>query len=106
VLFRSADVRGVGDGHVLEARLGPAHKDLLFSPRADGSVLVVTSACPHSGCVVDFDAAHTEWTCPCHDSRFTLEGKVLGGPAKKSLVVPPSRVEGETLVVELASLRR
>lgn len=100
-----ADIRAVGEGRVLEARLEPAFRDLLFSPRADGTVVVVTANCPHRGCVVDFDASHSEWQCPCHDSRFSLEGVVKSGAAKKNLLVPVTRVEGESLVVELERLR-
>ncbi|MCU0697747.1 MAG: Rieske 2Fe-2S domain-containing protein [Myxococcaceae bacterium] len=100
-----ADVVAVGPGKVLEVRLGPSHKDLLLSPRADGGVNVVTGACPHNGCIVDFDPVKNDWACPCHESRFTLEGKVTGGPAKKNLKVPASRVEGDALVVDLSSVR-
>lgn len=101
-----ADIRAVGEGRVLEARLAPLFRDLVFTPRADGSVVVATANCPHNGCVVDFDAMRTEWQCPCHDSRFTLEGVVQGGPAKKGLIVPTTSVEGETLVVQLERVRR
>jgi cytochrome b6-f complex iron-sulfur subunit len=59
---------------------------------------------PHS-CTVDYDPARNDWLCPCHDSRFTLEGVVTRGPAKKNLKVPASRVEGEALVVDLSSVR-
>ena len=100
-----ADIRAVGEGRVLEARLRPAFRDLLFSPRADGSVVVVTANCPHNGCVVDFDVARSEWECPCHESRFSLEGVVKSGAAKKNLLVPVTRVDGESLVVELDRAR-
>jgi cytochrome b6-f complex iron-sulfur subunit len=100
-----ADLRAVGEGKVLEVRLAPAHQDLLLSPRADGGVNVVTAACTHNSCTVDYDPARNDWLCPCHDSRFTLEGVVTRGPAKKNLKVPASRVEGEALVVDLSSVR-
>lgn len=101
-----AEVRSVGEGRVLEARLAPAFRDLLLVPRPDGGVLVVTSHCPHNGCVVDYDQVRAEWLCPCHESRFSLDGTVKKGPAKKNLVVPPSHVDGERLVIELAAVRR
>jgi Rieske Fe-S protein len=100
-----ADIRAVGEGRVLEVRLSPTHKDLLLSPRPDGGVHVVTGSCPHNGCIVDFDAAKSQWACPCHESRFTLEGKVMGGPAKSNLKVPASRVEADALIVDLSTVR-
>jgi Rieske Fe-S protein len=99
------DVRAVGEGKVLEVRLSPTHKDLLLSPRADGGVHLITASCPHNGCIVDFDPVKSDWACPCHESRFSLEGMVKGGPAKKNLKVPASRVEGDALVVDLSSVR-
>lgn len=100
------EVRRVGEGRVLEAKLEPQFKDLLFSPQPDGSVLVVTAACSHNACTVDFKAATKEWECPCHDSVFSTEGAVKKGPAKKPLVVPASRVEGDALVVDLGPVAR
>ena len=39
--------------------------------------------CPHLGCTVD---PQTEgFACPCHGSRFDLEGKLRRGPATQGL---------------------
>ncbi|MBL8920514.1 MAG: Rieske 2Fe-2S domain-containing protein [Myxococcaceae bacterium] len=100
------EVRRVGEGRVLEAKLEPQFKDLLFSPQADGTVLVVTAACTHNACTVDFKPSAKAWECPCHDSLFSLDGAVKKGPAKKALLVPASRVEEDRLVVDLALLKR
>ncbi|HVN14808.1 MAG TPA: Rieske (2Fe-2S) protein [Anaerolineales bacterium] len=45
--------------------------------------------CTHLGCTVEQKA--DGFTCPCHGSRYDENGKVLRGPAKKSL--PSLRVE-------------
>ena len=39
--------------------------------------------CPHAGCLVK--EKNNEFVCPCHGSRFSLEGKVLEGPAETDL---------------------
>jgi cytochrome b6-f complex iron-sulfur subunit len=44
----------------------------------------ISSVCTHLGCVV----AHTEgegFACPCHGSRFSADGSVIGGPAPAAL---------------------
>jgi glycine/D-amino acid oxidase-like deaminating enzyme/nitrite reductase/ring-hydroxylating ferredoxin subunit len=50
--------------------------------RDDSSGLHVRSAiCTHLGCVVAWNSAEKSWDCPCHSSRFGVDGEVLHGPA-------------------------
>ena len=32
-----------------------------------------------------FNTAETSWDCPCHGSRFSVDGTVLNGPASRPL---------------------
>ena len=57
--------------------------------RDDGSVVKVSAVCTHMGCLVRWNNAEQTWDCPCHGSRFTPEGLVLGGPAE----APLSKIE-------------
>ena len=41
--------------------------------------------CPHLGCTVD--PQPDGFACPCHGSRFDLQGRVVRGPAGKALTV-------------------
>jgi glycine/D-amino acid oxidase-like deaminating enzyme/nitrite reductase/ring-hydroxylating ferredoxin subunit len=43
-------------------------------------VHAVSAVCQHMGCNVGFNTAEKTWDCPCHGSRFTVDGKVLYGP--------------------------
>jgi len=72
---------------------------IIFSD-VDG-LFAISSVCTHLGCLV----APTEWgfQCPCHGSKYTLEGKVIAGPAPRPLEWHEisQEVDG-TLVVDTA----
>ncbi|WP_109472317.1 FAD-dependent oxidoreductase [Ornithinimicrobium cavernae] len=51
----------------------------------DGLLHEVSANCTHLGCVVQFNNAERTWDCPCHGSRFSVNGNVLNGPAIKPL---------------------
>ncbi len=46
-----------------------------------GVVHAVSARCTHLGCTVRFNDAEKSWDCPCHGSRFGIDGSVLSGPA-------------------------
>ena len=56
-----------------------AYRDL------DGTLHCVSSTCTHLGCQVAFNTAERTWDCPCHGSRFDVDGHVLQGPAVEDL---------------------
>jgi len=47
----------------------------------EGTLHAVSMRCTHLGCLVRFNGAETSWDCPCHGSRFDVDGNVLEGPA-------------------------
>lgn len=51
----------------------------------DGVLHAVSARCTHLGCSVRFNDAERSWDCPCHGSRFALDGTVLHGPAVEPL---------------------
>lgn len=51
----------------------------------DGTSHAVSPTCTHMGCLVSFNDAERAWECPCHGSRFGLDGAVLQGPANRPL---------------------
>ncbi|TDQ37447.1 FAD-dependent oxidoreductase [Aureibacillus halotolerans] len=53
----------------------------------EGKVHAVDTTCTHVGCEVNWNASDLAWECPCHGSRFDIDGLVLNGPAEKPLRV-------------------
>lgn len=52
-----------------------------------GSLHECSAVCPHLGGIVHWNSAEATWDCPCHGSRFDVEGRVLTGPATAPLTV-------------------
>ena len=50
-----------------------------------GALHVLSATCTHLGCVVHFNQAERSWDCPCHGSRFDVDGHILHGPASTAL---------------------
>ncbi|MFN2487637.1 MAG: FAD-dependent oxidoreductase [Acidimicrobiia bacterium] len=50
-----------------------------------GEVDMVSATCTHLGCTVHWNDAEDTWDCPCHGSRFAIDGSVLNGPATSPL---------------------
>jgi glycine/D-amino acid oxidase-like deaminating enzyme/nitrite reductase/ring-hydroxylating ferredoxin subunit len=91
-------------GHFVGDRLRPSHADGIDDVDAGtgaivrvrgrqcavyrddaGTVHAVSARCTHLGCIVRFNDAETAWECPCHGSRFDIDGGVLHGPANQPL---------------------
>lgn len=62
-----------------------SHDFVLFA--TDDGGRAVSRICTHLGCRLNYheDKGHLE--CPCHQSRFTPEGKRFAGPAERDLPV-------------------
>jgi nitrite reductase/ring-hydroxylating ferredoxin subunit len=72
----SADDVPVGEARVVRSSLG---KTGVYRDES-GAVHAVSLRCTHLGCLVHFNAAERSWDCPCHGSRFDVDGEVLAGP--------------------------
>ena len=69
-----------------EARVATTGASVVAAYRDSEGVLHRRSAhCTHLGCVVAFNNAEKTWDCPCHASRFGVDGSVIQGPATRPL---------------------
>jgi menaquinol-cytochrome c reductase iron-sulfur subunit len=64
-----------------------------------GERIVYSPICPHLGCAFQWEEGNQRFFCPCHDSVFDLEGRVLAGPAPRPLDTLPMKLEGDRLFV-------
>ena len=53
----------------------------------------LSGVCTHLGCIVKWDDATRTLVCPCHEGRFSVDGKVLAGPPQTPLPRLATRVE-------------
>jgi len=51
----------------------------------EGALHAVSAKCTHMGCTVDWNPTEKTWDCPCHGSRFHIDGVNFDGPAPKPL---------------------
>jgi nitrite reductase/ring-hydroxylating ferredoxin subunit len=64
----------------------------VIRPTEDG-FQAISLICPHLGCLVD--PRKDGFYCPCHGSRFELDGAVIKGPAVDPLTELPLRISEE-----------
>jgi Rieske Fe-S protein len=70
-----------GEGKVIDhdGRRAGVYKD------EEGHLHIVDTTCTHMGCELNWNSAEKSWDCPCHGSRFTVDGAVIEGPAVRPL---------------------
>jgi cytochrome b6-f complex iron-sulfur subunit len=57
----------------------------VFVIRLQDGFRALSSVCTHLGCVARHQPDENNIFCPCHGSRFALDGEVLAGPAPRPL---------------------
>ena len=80
------EVSEIAPGHGAIVRRGAMK--VAVARALDGTLHERSAVCTHLGCVVQWNSLEQTWDCPCHGSRFGLEGHVLNGPAIGPLAKP------------------
>lgn len=89
VIAKTADVP-VGSGVIVD-------KVVVTQPTA-GVFKGFSSTCTHAGCTLNKVADGTI-DCPCHGSKFNLDGSVANGPAKQPLEAENITVQGDSIML-------
>jgi Rieske Fe-S protein len=72
--------------------------DVVVTQPTAGVFKGFSSTCTHKGCAVNTIADGTI-DCPCHGSKFNLDGTVAKGPATKPLEAKAVTVQGDSIVL-------
>lgn len=89
-------------GQILNEELANGKALVIKDPdpaNAEG-LIAVNPTCPHAGCAVTWELDQQKFLCPCHDSEFSSDGKVLEGPATEPLTSYEVKLEGESILVK------
>jgi nitrite reductase/ring-hydroxylating ferredoxin subunit len=88
-IAKTADVP-VGSGVIVD--------DVVVTQASAGVFKGFSSTCTHAGCTVA-EVADGTINCPCHGSKFNLDGTVANGPATKPLEAKTVTVQGDSIVL-------
>jgi len=82
----------VGGGTVFESL------EVVVTQPTAGRFVGLTAVCTHTGCIVD-KVVDGLIECPCHGSRYRLDGTVASGPAPRALPARPVTVVDGSIVL-------
>jgi len=66
---------------------------------AANQVVAFGPQCTHLGCAYHWEETRNDFLCPCHNSVFSITGKVLSGPAPRPLDRYETRMDGTRLLL-------
>jgi Rieske Fe-S protein len=71
---------------------------IVLTQPSQGIFKGLSAICTHAGCTVNRVADGTI-DCPCHGSKFNLDGSVANGPATLPLPAKAISVQGESIIL-------
>lgn len=60
-------------------------KSVAIYKDSNGKEHIIYNRCPHLKCSLVFNEVEKTWDCPCHGSRFDLDGKCIMGPSNYNI---------------------
>lgn len=74
-------------------------KSQIFVYKKENQIDVYDAHCTHMGCILNFNNKTEQFNCPCHKSRFDIDGTKLKGPAKRDLDKIAFKIKNKTLFI-------
>ena len=71
----------------------------VFVYKKDDKIDIYDAHCTHMGCILNFNNQTDQFNCPCHKSRFDIDGIKLRGPAKRDLDKIAFKIKNKTLYI-------
>ncbi|UCE55909.1 MAG: Rieske (2Fe-2S) protein [Desulfobacterales bacterium] len=96
-LEKTKQLQSVGGSVILKLK----GKEVLFIRDTETTVRALDPTCTHKGCKVAFIAGENRIVCPCHQSAFDPEGKLLKGPASKDLKNYGAKLEENQIIFSM-----
>ena len=79
-----------------------AQSVLMFENPDTNSVAAINPMCTHQGCTVEWQPDDQIFACPCHGSKFKMDGEVIEGPANQPLATFDAKTEGDLVLVKVS----
>ncbi|MCD6223525.1 MAG: Rieske (2Fe-2S) protein [Deltaproteobacteria bacterium] len=77
------------------------YKDEVLIVNLKGKITAFSAHCTHLGCIVNFNKEKNIFECPCHRSKYTIDGKRMCGPTKRDLDKLSFIEKNEKIIVEI-----
>ncbi len=70
----------------------PLFVQRIAAGNAPASFHALSAICTHKGCSVAWNAGAKQFVCPCHNGKFDMTGRSIGGPPPSPLPSLPVKV--------------
>ncbi|WP_333804264.1 Rieske 2Fe-2S domain-containing protein [Sulfurospirillum sp.] len=60
---------------------------------------IMVGICTHLGCIPKYETPSKMFVCPCHSGHFDYNGNPIKGPVTKALLIPPFKIQNQTIIV-------
>jgi cytochrome b6-f complex iron-sulfur subunit len=78
--FKAGNIQDFPEGTV---KFDEEHRAYIIG--GQGGIFALSAVCTHLGCITRYHSDEGVIACPCHGSRFDVDGNVVHGPAPRSL---------------------